>query len=223
LHFGTYLTNFGDATIARACNDTRAKGGFSFRLKSKLDVWMRSFNETQIMSAEKFLSCVRYIDENPVRRGLVLAPDAFQFSSAGREGPDLMRERGKRIEPNSKGIPGLGIEDWGTRHQPPRRGPRASPFYDGLKPNVLQFADPCLQRINTRRRRCSIRTSPHKERSRGSTNQLGPVFSRSLVVFIFVHQLAVQANNPSLDVALRNNAGYLLCGTDRVDIFSRSF
>ena len=26
------------------------KGGFSFRLKSKLDVWMRSFNETQIMT-----------------------------------------------------------------------------------------------------------------------------------------------------------------------------
>ena len=30
------------------------KGGFSFRLRSKRDVWERSFNEAQIMTAEKF-------------------------------------------------------------------------------------------------------------------------------------------------------------------------
>jgi putative transposase len=35
------------------------KGGFTFRLKSKQEVWMRSFNESQIMSEEKFKSCVR--------------------------------------------------------------------------------------------------------------------------------------------------------------------
>jgi putative transposase len=58
------------------------KGGFSFRLKSKFDVWMRSFNESQIMSVEKFMSCVRYIEENPVRRGLVAMPEAYPFSSS---------------------------------------------------------------------------------------------------------------------------------------------
>jgi putative transposase len=58
------------------------KGGFSFRLKSKLDVWMRSFNESQISTEEKFLSCVRYIEENPVRRGLAAMPEAYRFSSA---------------------------------------------------------------------------------------------------------------------------------------------
>ena len=62
------------------------KGGFSFRLKSKLDVWMRGFNESQIMSAEKFAGCVRYIEENPVRRGMVVIAEAFEFSSAGRDG-----------------------------------------------------------------------------------------------------------------------------------------
>jgi len=66
------------------------KGGFSFRLKSKMDVWMGGFNESQIMSAEKFASCVRYIEENPVRRGLVSTPEEFQFSSAGRDGLDPM-------------------------------------------------------------------------------------------------------------------------------------
>jgi REP element-mobilizing transposase RayT len=43
-------------------------------MKSKHDVWMRSFNESQIMSEEKFMSCVWYIEENPVRRGFVRRP-----------------------------------------------------------------------------------------------------------------------------------------------------
>lgn len=58
------------------------KGGFSFRLKSKLNVWMRSFNESQIMSEEKFVNCVRYIEDNPVRRGLVKSANEYGFSSA---------------------------------------------------------------------------------------------------------------------------------------------
>jgi putative transposase len=58
------------------------KGGFSFRLKSKLDVWMRSFNESRIMSEERFINSVRYIEENPVRRGLVTTPNEYRFSSA---------------------------------------------------------------------------------------------------------------------------------------------
>jgi len=43
---------------------------------------MRSFNESQIPSAEKFLNCVRYIEENPVRRGLVPTSEEYPFSSA---------------------------------------------------------------------------------------------------------------------------------------------
>jgi REP element-mobilizing transposase RayT len=51
---------------------------------------MRSFNESQIMSGEKFLSCVRYIEENPVRRRLAATAEEYPFSSAGREGLDPM-------------------------------------------------------------------------------------------------------------------------------------
>jgi putative transposase len=58
------------------------KGGFSFRLKSKQDVWMRSFNETQIMTKVKFNHCVTYIENNPVRRGLASMPEMYPFSSA---------------------------------------------------------------------------------------------------------------------------------------------
>ena len=79
-HFHALLTPAPEVSLEKAMQFI--KGGFSFRLKSKLDVWMRSFNESQIMSEEKFRNCVRYIEENPVRRGLAPTPEAYPFSSA---------------------------------------------------------------------------------------------------------------------------------------------
>jgi putative transposase len=79
-HFHALITPAADVSLEKAMQFI--KGGFSFRLKSKHDVWMRSFNESQIMSEEKFMSCVRYIEENPVRRGLVAAAQDYRFSSA---------------------------------------------------------------------------------------------------------------------------------------------
>jgi putative transposase len=81
-HFHALITPAPDVSLEKAVQFV--KGGFSFRLKSKHDVWMRSFNESQIMSEEKFVNCVRYIEENPVRRGLVTSPSEYLFSSASR-------------------------------------------------------------------------------------------------------------------------------------------
>jgi putative transposase len=81
-HFHALITPAPDVSLEKAMQFI--KGGFSFRLKSKHEVWMRSFNESQIMSEEKFMSCVRYIEDNPVRRGLVATPEAYGFSSAAR-------------------------------------------------------------------------------------------------------------------------------------------
>ena len=58
------------------------KGGFSFRLKSKLDIWEAGSNESQIMTPEKYAACIRYIEENPVRKGLVMEPAEYAYSSA---------------------------------------------------------------------------------------------------------------------------------------------
>jgi putative transposase len=66
------------------------KGGFSFRLKSKLDVWTRSFNEAQIMTEEKFISCAKYIEDNPVRKSLASTPEAYPYTSAGQNQSDPM-------------------------------------------------------------------------------------------------------------------------------------
>ena len=79
-HFHALITPAPDVSLEKALQFI--KGGFSFRLKTKFDVWMRSFNESHIMSEEKFRNCVRYIEENPVRRGLVRLPNEYRFSSA---------------------------------------------------------------------------------------------------------------------------------------------
>ena len=75
------------------------KGGFSFHLKSKLDVWQRGFNESRIRDAKKFNECKRYIEENSLQTGLVGQSELYAFSSAGREElvdrrPDWLMARG---------------------------------------------------------------------------------------------------------------------------------
>jgi putative transposase len=87
-HFHVLITPAPQVSLEKAMQFI--KGGFSFRLKSKLDVWMRSFNESQVMSQDKFRSCLRYIEENPVRRGLATAPDAYPYSSASSGDRDPM-------------------------------------------------------------------------------------------------------------------------------------
>ena len=79
-HFHALITPVPEVSLEKAMQFI--KGGFSFRLKSKRDVWMRSFNESQVSTEEKFMSCARYIEENPVRRGLVETPETYSFSSA---------------------------------------------------------------------------------------------------------------------------------------------
>jgi putative transposase len=79
-HFHALITPAADVSLEKAVQFI--KGGFSFRLKSKLDVWMRSFNESQIQSEDKYANCVRYIEENPVRRGLASTPEEYRFASA---------------------------------------------------------------------------------------------------------------------------------------------
>ena len=87
-HFHALITPAPEVSLEKAVQFI--KGGFSFRLKSKMDVWERSFNESQIATAEKFAACVRYIEDNPVRKRIVSDAAAYPFGSAGRHGLDPM-------------------------------------------------------------------------------------------------------------------------------------
>jgi putative transposase len=81
-HLHAILTPSHNVSLEKAMQFI--KGGFSFRLKSKLDVWTKSFNETQITSYEKLKSIRNYIEQNPVRAGLVISAHTYAYSSANR-------------------------------------------------------------------------------------------------------------------------------------------
>ena len=92
-HFHAVITPAPEVSLEKAMQ--YIKGGFSFRLKSKREVWMRSFNQTQILNELKFQAVVRYIDQNPVTGGLALVGAAYPYSSATCSGLDDMPEHFK--------------------------------------------------------------------------------------------------------------------------------
>ncbi len=87
-HFHALITPAPEVSLEKAVQFI--KEGFSFRMKRGRVLWMRSFNETQIASAEQFMVCRRYVEENPVRRGLVARAEVYPFSSARRGAVDPM-------------------------------------------------------------------------------------------------------------------------------------
>jgi putative transposase len=82
-HVHLMLTPAPEVSLEKAMQ--YIKGGFSFRLKSKLDVWQRSYDSRRILNAEDFAERIRYIHQNPVRAHMVVRAEAYPFSSAGRE------------------------------------------------------------------------------------------------------------------------------------------
>jgi len=81
------------------------KGGFSFRYRGGRNIWERGFNESQIRGMEKFETCVRYIEQNPVRARLVASEVEYLFSSAHWSGGvDPVPEHflGARKKPGAK-------------------------------------------------------------------------------------------------------------------------
>jgi putative transposase len=58
------------------------KGGFSFRLKSKLDVWERSYTNHRITDITDYATHITYTHQNPIRANLASEPQLYRFSSA---------------------------------------------------------------------------------------------------------------------------------------------
>jgi putative transposase len=79
-HLHAILTPAPEVSLEKAVQFI--KGNFSHRFKSKFPVWTPSFNQTQILTSDKFLACKRYIEQNPVRAGLTGLADSYVYSSA---------------------------------------------------------------------------------------------------------------------------------------------
>ena len=81
-HIHLLITVGGDMTIEKAMQFI--KGGFSFRLKKEMgylgEIWQRGFSETRVKDRRSFLQHREYIAQNPVKAGLVDAPEKFPFS-----------------------------------------------------------------------------------------------------------------------------------------------
>ncbi len=80
-HLHLLVTVGSEMTIEKAVQ--LVKGGFSYRLKKETgydgEVWQRGFSEVRVMDSEHQRACQEYIANNPVKAGLVHAPEEFPF------------------------------------------------------------------------------------------------------------------------------------------------
>jgi putative transposase len=79
-HIHLILTPAPNVSVEKAVQFI--KGGFSFRLKSKMTVWEDSFKKLRMAGRASYETHISYIHENPVRAHLCQSPEDFPFSSA---------------------------------------------------------------------------------------------------------------------------------------------
>ncbi len=80
-HVHLLLTVCDDMTIEKAMQ--LIKGGFSYRLKKEFgylgEVWQKGFSEVRVNNHEDLLQFRKYIALNPVKAGLVDAPENYPY------------------------------------------------------------------------------------------------------------------------------------------------
>jgi len=82
-HFHWLITPLSPVTLEKAIQFI--KGGFSYRAKKELgfagEIWQTSFYDRRVREADEYVRFRHYIHMNPVRRGLVPAPEEFPYGS----------------------------------------------------------------------------------------------------------------------------------------------
>jgi putative transposase len=83
-HFHLLITLKENMTIEKAVQ--LIKGNFSYRAKKELgfrgEIWQRGFSDERVWDRESFLRHRSYIDNNPVKAGLVDSPEKYPYCSA---------------------------------------------------------------------------------------------------------------------------------------------
>jgi putative transposase len=79
-HVHLLMTPAPDVSVEKAVQFI--KGGFSFRLKSKLPVWEDSFKKLGMKDPASYDHHRVYIHQNPMRAGLCERAEEFRWSSA---------------------------------------------------------------------------------------------------------------------------------------------
>ena len=88
-HCHLLLTPGSDATLERAVK--LIKGGSAHRIGQKLNfhfpVWQRGFTDHRIRDAQDYETHLQYIEQNPVKAGLVSSASEYPWSSASGRFP----------------------------------------------------------------------------------------------------------------------------------------
>jgi putative transposase len=79
-HIHLLLTPASEVSLEKAMQ--LIKGNYSFRMKSKLDVWERSYTNHRITDAHDYTTHITYIHQNPIRAKLTTQPELYPHSSA---------------------------------------------------------------------------------------------------------------------------------------------
>ena len=78
------MTVPGDTSVEKAMQ--LIKGGFSFRAGKELgfkgEIWQRGFSDVRIIDERSLQEHREYIENNPVKAGLVNSPEEYPFGSA---------------------------------------------------------------------------------------------------------------------------------------------
>jgi putative transposase len=86
-HFHVLLTPAVESSLERTVQ--LVKGGSSHRIgllaARRFPFWQRGFSDHRIRDAQDYFVHVRYIELNPVKRGLVLDAAEYRYSSANPE------------------------------------------------------------------------------------------------------------------------------------------
>jgi putative transposase len=84
-HIHLLLTPAPEISLEKAMQ--QIKGTFSFRLKSKLDVWERSFINHRVTDANDYTTHLTYIHQNPIRANLTTQSELYPHCSANPTHP----------------------------------------------------------------------------------------------------------------------------------------
>ncbi len=99
-HFHLLITPTESTTLERAVQFI--KGGSAHRVGEKrklaFPVWQRGFTDHRIRDIDDYAAHLRYIEQNPAKRGLVASQDTYMWSSAsGGVGLDDVPQRLKPL------------------------------------------------------------------------------------------------------------------------------
>jgi REP-associated tyrosine transposase len=101
-HFHLLITPAEESTLERSIQFV--KGGFSHRVRKELgfvgEVWQTSFEDRRVRELADYQGFAEYIQQNPVRAGLVSKPEDYLYGSAS--GRFKLDEIPQRLKPTAK-------------------------------------------------------------------------------------------------------------------------